>query len=325
MDIDGEFLTTLRNAMLDVAVKRPQFPWPGPPEGMEGKPSSSYMGEHACMRRAYLEILARLNPGSIEVLERGGDMQVPAQRGWALEETIRWWLRYADVPDLTISIRHFEDAVIGPGTHYFGHPDDYVEFILADLAPHRVLLEYKHQRLMAYNSFIKMGVLATEPLYYAQAQSMLATDEVKSLGITECLFIIAAFDVSAAKGKITMGKRGSKAHPYQGELEPDFRCVPDCSGVNPVFYLELIPSMPTFQRGLLAWCRKLNECVEEEKAPPRSYDIGTPKVWQCDYCDVRHACEEAGPCRGGCEHAFCATQHDTHLEEEEDDGQAETE
>ena len=306
MDIDGEFLTTLRNAMLATAVKRPQYPWPGPPEGMEGKPSSSYMGEHACMRRAYLEILARLNPGSVEVLERGGDMQVPAQRGWALEETIRWWLRYAEVPDLTINLGHFEDAVIGPATRYFGHPDDYVEFVLADLAPHRVLLEYKHQRLMAYNNFIKMGVLATEPLYYAQAQSMLATDEVKSLGITECLFIIAAFDVSAVKGKITMGKRGSKAHPYQGELEPDFRCVPDCSGVNPVFYLELIPSMPTFQRGLLAWCRKLEQCVEEKKAPPRKYDVG--KVWQCDYCDVRYACEETGPCREGCEHTFCASQ-----------------
>ena len=315
MDIDGEFLTKLRDAMLDSVVKSPMFPWPGPPRGMEAKPSSSYMGEHACMRRAYLEILARTQPGSVEVLERTGDLQVPAQRGWALEDTLRHWLKMAEMDGLELDIYHFNDAVLGPGARYFGHPDDYLEFCLPEQPDEttvsgqlvgRYLLEYKHQRVMAYDSFIKRGILATEPLYYAQAQSMLATDEVKKLGINACLFIITPFDVSGAKGKITMGKRGSKAHPYQGELEPDFRCVPDCSGVNPVFYLELVPSMPTFQRGLLAWCRKLGTHLDQEEAPPRKYDIG--KAWQCDYCDVRYACEERGPCIGGCEHAFCGAQ-----------------
>ncbi|GAF88610.1 unnamed protein product, partial [marine sediment metagenome] len=135
MDIDGEFLTKLRDAMLDSVVKYPMFPWPGPPEGMEAKPSSSYMGEHACMRRAFLQILARTHPDDVEVLERTGDMQVPAQRGWALEDTLRHWLGLAKVDDLIIDIHHFDDAVLGPGARYFGHPDDWLEISVEEPLP----------------------------------------------------------------------------------------------------------------------------------------------------------------------------------------------
>jgi len=304
MDIDGEFLTKLRDAMLDAVVRTPMYPWPGPPPGMEAKPSSSYMGEHACMRRVYLELMARLHPDDFEVLQRPGDQQVPAQRGWALENTLRYWLGMAQMPECQISIRHFDGAVLGPGARYFGHPDDWVQFTPPAGEPVRFLLEYKHQRVMAYSQFLKQGVLGAEPLYYAQAQSMLAADEVKKLGINACLFIITPFDVSAAKGNITMGKRRKD---YAGELEPDFRTVPDCSGVHPVFYLELIPAMPSFQRGLLAWAKKIDGYVESQTCPPRKYEVG--KDWQCDYCDLRYACEQAGPCLGGCEHAFCASQY----------------
>jgi len=308
MDIDGEFLTTLRTAMLKAAATVPIFPWPGPPAGMEGKPSCSRMGEHACMRQVYLNIMARLHPGDYTLVERSGDQQVPAQRGWVLEPTIDHWLMASLIPGMMVELHRFDpNYIIGPGGHYFGHPDGWGELISQDgehLA--RFLLEYKHQRVMSYTSFLKQGVQATEPLYYAQAQSELACDAVKALGINSCLFVISPFDVSGAKGSITMGKRGSKAHPYMGELEDDFRCVPDCSGVNPVFYLELVPSLPTFQRGLLGWCRAIAKYVDTNVAPPRKHDVG--KVWQCSYCEMRLACENSGPCPGGCEHSYCCEE-----------------
>lgn len=327
MEIDGEFLTTLRNAMLKAAATVPIFPWPGPPAGMEDKPSCSRMGEHACMRQVYLNIMARLHPGSIEALERSGDQQVPAQRGWVLEPTIDHWLMAAIVKqsgleDVQVLIHRFDPSyVIGPGGHYFGHPDGWAEVVQGGHSVvGRFLLEYKHQRVMSYSSFLKKGVQATEPLYYAQAQSELACDAVKELGINSCLFIITPFDISGAKGSITMGKRGSKAHPYMGELEEDFRCVPDCSGVNPVFYLELVPSLPTFQRGLLAWCRMIATAIKLGNPPNRKHDIG--KTWQCDYCEMRYACEQAGPCLSGCEHSYCCAEGDDTAERH--DGQAET-
>ena len=321
MEIDGEFLTTLRDAMLKAAATVPIFPWPGPPPGMEGKPSCSRMGEHACMRQVYLNIMARLHPGDYEVLERTGDQQVPAQRGWVLESTLDHWLTSVVwVPKgIEIRIHRFDGAIIGPGAHYFGHPDGWGEVYApgAQESLARFLLEYKHQRVMSYSSFLKQGVQATEPLYYAQAQSMLACDAVKELGITSCLFIITPFDVSAAKGSITMGKRGKN---YQGELEENFRTVPDCSGVNPVFYLELVPSLPTFQRGLLAWCRTVEKYVDTNQAPPRKYNLG--KDWQCDYCDMRYACELGGPCADGCEHPYCCAEGDGTAERH--DGQSES-
>lgn len=310
MDIDGTFLTDLRNAMLRAAATVPIFPWPGPPAGFEGRPSCSRMGEHACMRQVFLNIQVRLHPDDYEVLERTGDQQVPAQRGWVLESTLDHWLMSSLIPGMMVKLYRFDpNYVIGPGGHYFGHPDGWAELISQDgerLA--RFLLEYKHQRIMSYHNFLTHGVQATEPLYYAQAQSELACDAVKELGIDTCLFVIAPFDVSGAKGKITMGKRGSKANPYMGELEDDFRVVPDCSGVNPVFYLEMVPSLPTFQRGLLAWCRTIQKYIEAGQAPPRKYDVGSSKAWQCDHCEMRYACEQLGPCAGGCEHAFCAAQ-----------------
>jgi len=270
------------------------------------------MGEHACMRQVYLNIQVRLHPDEYEVLERAGDQQVPAQRGWVLESTLDHWLTNAVLQGgLEIRIHRFDPSyVIGPGGHYFGHLDGWAEVYApgAEESLARFLLEYKHQRIMSYHSFLTRGVQATEPLYYAQAQSELACDAIKELGIDACLFVITPFDVSGAKGKITMGKRGSKANPYMGELEDDFRAVPDCSGVNPVFYLELVPSLPTYQRGLLAWCRTIQKYVDSGQAPPRKYDIGSSGTWQCDYCEMRYACEQAGPCPGGCEHAYCCKE-----------------
>ena len=304
MEITGEFLTQVREGMLQAAAENPLYPWPGPPEGMEDKPGASRMGNDACMRQVWFDILSRTDPDfDYEKMPREGTMEIAPQRGWALEAQMTHLLERARVAAHCVEVHAYAEAVIGPDNLFFGHPDGYA--IINNTAmereedPDTFLLEYKHQRGTAYMRFLKEGVQSAEPLYYSQAQAyMLAT------GMDKTLFVISPFDVSGTKGDITIGKRRKN---YEGNLEPDFRMVPDCSGVHPAYYLEMIEADAAYQEGLLDWCKDLACYVKNHDAPDRRYDMN--KAWQCQYCSWQPACLHTGACKE-CEHKGCGFGQD---------------
>ena len=286
-------LVKLRNDYLVAVAEHPIHPWPGPPPGLENRPSASYMGEHACKRKAYYKCLyamgklmyrgdywlpAPATPGS-------GGNEIAAQRGWILEESVLHWLRHNGIED--IDAYHEEDVRFPRGNPvFYGHPDgegtvDGVE----------TLLEIKHQNAMRYMDFLRGGTAALQSPYYAQVQAyMLAT------GLKQTLLVAMSADPSSVKGDITWGKRRKT---YQGELEPDFMAIQNCSGVNPFVYMEIIPANKPYQKGLVAWATDVTEHVDLRKTPDRGFDFD--KGWQCraEWCEYRAVCEAYGPPTAG--------------------------
>lgn len=302
----GVFLTLARNGVLAAVADNPVYPWPGPPPGLEGVPSSSRMGEDACQRQAWFSLLSRVDgdKAEYEALPRDGSLEVAPQRGWALESLLREWLSRAkwvyEGKECRLLVHEFEHdkPLIDPSGLYYGHPDGWGEFVVVgeEWPPlDRFLLEYKHQRASQYKQFLARGVADTEPLYYAQVQSLMGASD-----FDKTLFVITPFDVSTVKGELTRAKKGKN---YTGEFEPDLRMIPKSSGVNPVFYMEMVLALPAYQRQLRAWAKQVVEHVKSRKAPDRLYDIN--KDWQCAYCDFRDACQVVGPCKEDCDHKAC--------------------
>lgn len=289
----SEQLIDLRNRFLDSVVGEPLFPYPGAPKGWEDKPSCSYMGPGACMRKAYYNINQRLGrtlPGI--PIEDTGEGTLPAQMGWILEQSVRHWLGCAG-----IKVVEFDQAVDYQGL-YYGHPDGWSDdegntFKLG--INDTFIIEVKHQRVMSYMGFLRRGVAEESPLYYAQLQGYMA-----ATGMKNALFIARPFDLSAVKGNITQGKRNKS---YEGHLEPDFCMVYNSSGVNPAIYLELVPANVPYQVGIKEWAITLADFVTAEEPPDRGFDTSTD--WQCSYCSLLNICLAHGRCKAQCGHKGC--------------------
>jgi hypothetical protein len=255
------------------------------------------------MRKAWFQLITRLDgeKAEYEALPRDGSMEVAPQRGWALEPTLRAWLSRAQFKyqgeSCRLLVHEFDKdkPVVDSSGFFYGHPDGWGSLVKNGVELDRFLLEYKHQRASAYMSFLKQGVAEGEPLYYNQVQALMAAS-----GFDKTLFLITPFDISSVKGNLTMGKRGKN---YSGELEPDFRMIPKSSGINPVFYFEMVLALPTYQNQLRAWAKTVVGHVKTRTAPDRLFNVA--KDWQCAYCDFRDACRVVGPCKGECEHRGC--------------------
>lgn len=276
-------MTTLRDEFLIAVAEHPIHDWPGPPKGLENVPSCSYMGPYACKRKAYYRIMSQqgLLRGYEEpkaTPERGGN-DLPAQRGWLLEDSVRHWL---DCNGVEIDKTHPDLYVVGPNRLYYGHPDG-----LGTCNGVNLILEIKHQNAMRYMDFLRFGLENMTSTYYAQVQGyMLAT------GLKQTLLIALASDPSSVKGDITWGKRKKN---YAGQLEPGFKAVPNCSGVNPFVYLELVQANDPFQKAwVIAWAKEIKAAAEVAIAPERTFDLNTD--WQCraEWCDFRAICEKNG-------------------------------
>lgn len=280
-------LVKLRNDYLTAVAEHPIHPWPGPPSGLENRPSASYMGEHACKRKAYYKCLFAMG----KLMYKGnywlpapatpdsGGNEIAAQRGWLLEDSVRHWLDCNGAATQTflkyVGFPH-DDAV------FYGHPDGIC--MVGDV---KYLLEIKHQNAMRYMDMLRGGIAALQSPYYAQVQAyMLAT------GLKQTLLIAMSSDPSSVKGDITWGKRRKT---YQGELEPDFMAIQNCSGVNPFAYFEVIQANKPYQKGLVTWAEDITEHVDLRKTPDRGFDFD--KGWQCrsEWCEYRGVCEAYGP------------------------------
>jgi len=277
-------LTELRDEFLTAVAEYPIHDWPGPPKGLENVPSCSYMGPYACMRKAYYRVmggqgLLRGYEPPKATPERGGN-DLPAQRGWILEDSVRHWLGCNEAEE----IHTYTDPVWYPTTDalFYGHPDGYC--FLEDTL---TVIEIKHQNAMRYMDFLKLGLEKMTSTYYAQVQAyMLAT------GLSQCLLVALASDPSSVKGDITWGKRRKD---YQGQLESGFRAVPNCSGVNPFVYFELVPANKEFQKvWVLDWAKEIKAAAENAIVPPCTFN--TQSDWQCrpEWCDYRGICGRDG-------------------------------
>lgn len=277
-------LTKLRDDFLIAVAEYPIHEWPGPPPGLENVPSCSYIGPFACKRKAYYRIMSHqgilrgYTPPEATPLTGGNELA--AQRGWLLENSVCHWLSCNGADHVTT----YKEALVYPQDDplFYGHPDG-----ACQIDGETYLLEIKHQNAMRFGDFLKSGLENMQSPYYAQVQGYLLAS-----GLNHCLFTALSSDPSSVKGQITWAKR---RRDYAGEMEPDFRAVPNCSGVNPFLYLEVIEANKPFQRAwVLAWCKEIKDAVENALVPEPTFDTGHD--WQCraEWCEFRSICDRDG-------------------------------